>query len=144
MGTINGGLKLVGFKNFVRSNPKTDRIPPTKFHHIEFWCSDATNTSGRFQNALLMPLNAKSDLSTGNSVYSSYVLRSHDLIFAFTAPYLVNFSGNMSRNMPLPYFKPAEAREFVEAMGWESGLSGFWFLMLLRPSGRAWKAGRFQ
>jgi hypothetical protein len=32
-------------------------------------------------------LEAKSDLSTGNQCYASYVLRSHDLVFAFSAPY---------------------------------------------------------
>ena len=30
---------------------------------------------------------AKSDMTTGNSVYASYVLRSNDLVFVFSAPY---------------------------------------------------------
>lgn len=34
-----------------------------------------------------MPLVAKSDHSTGNSSFASYVLKSDDLTFVFTAPY---------------------------------------------------------
>lgn len=40
-------VKLVGFANFVRSNPRADRFDVLKFHHIEFWCGDATNTYKR-------------------------------------------------------------------------------------------------
>ncbi|KAJ9522677.1 hypothetical protein QJQ45_019757, partial [Haematococcus lacustris] len=41
----------------------------------------------RFQHGLGMTLVAKSDQSTGNSTFASYVLRSNDLVFTFTAPY---------------------------------------------------------
>lgn len=34
-----------------------------------------------------MPLVAKSDQSTGNSAFASYVLKSNELTFIFTAPY---------------------------------------------------------
>lgn len=34
-----------------------------------------------------MPLVAKSDHSTGNSSFASYVLKSNELTFIFTAPY---------------------------------------------------------
>ena len=34
-----------------------------------------------------MQVIAKSDMTTGNSVYASYVLRSNDLVFVFSAPY---------------------------------------------------------
>ena len=30
-----------------RHNPRTDRFQMHKFHHVEFWCGDATNTSCR-------------------------------------------------------------------------------------------------
>ncbi|XP_054798014.1 4-hydroxyphenylpyruvate dioxygenase-like [Prosopis cineraria] len=81
------GFKLVGFKNFVRSNPKSDRFKVKRFHHVEFWCSDATNTARRFSWGLGMPLVAKSDLSTGNFTHASYLIRSGDLSFVFSAPY---------------------------------------------------------
>ena len=37
--------KLVGCKNFVRNNPKSDRFTMRKFHHIEFWCAAAAATT---------------------------------------------------------------------------------------------------
>lgn len=42
-----GGLKLVGYKNFVRHNPRSDNFTVHKFHHVEFFCADATNTYNR-------------------------------------------------------------------------------------------------
>ncbi|XP_065858484.1 4-hydroxyphenylpyruvate dioxygenase [Euphorbia lathyris] len=80
-------FKLVGFSNFVRINPRSDRFTVKRFHHVEYWCSDATNTARRFSWGLGMPLVAKSDLSTGNVTHASYLLRSGDLNFLFTAPY---------------------------------------------------------
>ena len=41
----------------------------------------------RFAWGLGMPLVAKSDQSTGNSAFASYVLKSNELTFIFTAPY---------------------------------------------------------
>ncbi|EXB30302.1 4-hydroxyphenylpyruvate dioxygenase [Morus notabilis] len=89
MGKENDGgdFKLVGFSNFVRTNPKSDRFGVRRFHHVEFWCGDATNTARRFSWGLGMPLIAKSNLSTGNLIHASYLLRSGDLQFLFTAPY---------------------------------------------------------
>ena len=81
------GFKLVGFSNFVRVNPKSDRFKVNRFHHVEFWCMDATNTARRFSWGLGMPIVAKSDLSTGNLTHASYLLRSGQLSFLFTAPY---------------------------------------------------------
>ena len=77
-----------------------------RFHHIEWWCLDATSTAkrsvhtrscfspqifktnmytetitcARFGNGLGMHVVGKSDLSTGNSTFASYVLRSHDMV----------------------------------------------------------------
>ncbi|XAR52811.1 4-hydroxyphenylpyruvate dioxygenase [Bertholletia excelsa] len=81
------GFKLVGFSNFVRTNPRSDRFRVKRFHHVEFWCTDATNTARRFSWGLGMPMVAKSDLSTGNLTHASYLIRSGDLCFLFTAPY---------------------------------------------------------
>ncbi|XP_073144850.1 4-hydroxyphenylpyruvate dioxygenase [Henckelia pumila] len=93
-------FKLVGFKNFQRSNPKSDHFPVKSFHHVEFWCGDATNTCRRFSWGLGMPLAAKSDLSTGNSVHASYLLRSGDLSFLFTAPYSPSIASAASASIP--------------------------------------------
>ncbi|CAI0461219.1 unnamed protein product [Linum tenue] len=80
-------FNLVGFSNFVRANPRSDRFKVKRFHHIEFWSTDSTNTSRRFSWGLGMPIVAKSDLSTGNVTHASYLLRSGDLRFLFTSPY---------------------------------------------------------
>ncbi|EKU23402.1 4-hydroxyphenylpyruvate dioxygenase, partial [Nannochloropsis gaditana CCMP526] len=58
-----------------------------RFHHLEFYCGDATNTSRRFSWGLGLSQVAKSDNSTGNPLYASYVLQSQELVFVFTAPY---------------------------------------------------------
>lgn len=79
--------KLVGYANFKRNNPKSDRFEMKKFHHIEFYCQDATNTAKRFSWGLGMKLVGKSDQSTGNHYYASYALRSGEVEFHFTAPY---------------------------------------------------------
>jgi 4-hydroxyphenylpyruvate dioxygenase len=43
-----GEFKLVGFSNFVKTNSRSDLFKVNRFHHVEFWCSDATNTARRF------------------------------------------------------------------------------------------------
>jgi 4-hydroxyphenylpyruvate dioxygenase len=57
--------KLVGFDNFKRHNPLSDKFDVQRFHHIEFYTSDASNTAGRFTWGFGMHMVAKSDLSTG-------------------------------------------------------------------------------
>ncbi len=59
--------KLVGFANFKRHNPMSDRFQINRFRHIEFYTSDALNISRRFTWGMGMHLVAKSDLSTGES-----------------------------------------------------------------------------
>lgn len=118
--TAESLFKLVGFKNFVRQNPKSDRFRVNRFHHVEFWCTDATNTARRFSWGLGMPIVAKSDLSTGNTVHASYLLRSGDLRFVFTAPYSPSISdaadaGNSSAS--LPTFDHAACRTFAASHG---------------------------
>lgn len=52
-----------------------DKLDAIKFHHIEFYCGDAVTTYKRFQLGLGAKLVAKSDQSTGNNIYASYVLQ---------------------------------------------------------------------
>lgn len=109
-------VKLVGYDNFVRHNPKSDKFTVHKFHHIEFWCGDATNTYKRFQHGLGMTLVAKSDQSTGNSTYASYVLQSHDLVMAFTAPYSRKAAASSTR-VPFNNYEASSAFEFLATHG---------------------------
>lgn len=78
--------RLVGFANFQRHNPESDLFTTHGFHHVEFWCPDAMNAHKRFQFGLGMKLVARSDQSTGNKLFASYVVQSHDLVFGFTSP----------------------------------------------------------
>ncbi|XP_050381754.1 LOW QUALITY PROTEIN: 4-hydroxyphenylpyruvate dioxygenase [Argentina anserina] len=109
-------FELVGFSNFVRSNPRSDRFTVLRFHHIEFWCTDATNAALRFSWGLGMPLVAKSDLSTGNHSHASYLLRSSDLSFLFTAPYSPTLSDPTS-SASLPSFHHSASRSFSAKHG---------------------------
>ena len=112
---------LVGCKNFKRQNPRSDRFPILGFHHIEFWCGDASTTASRFSWGLGLPLVAKSDLSTGNATDCSHVLRSHDLVFAFTAPYgappSVEEGVPTQPSTPLPQFSRKQATDFFSKHG---------------------------
>ncbi|XWS30911.1 hypothetical protein CRYUN_Cryun23aG0032000 [Craigia yunnanensis] len=114
-------FKLVGFSNFVRTNPKSDRFNVKRFHHIEFWCTDATNTARRFAWGLGMQFLAKSDLSTGNQTHASYLLRSGDLNFLFTAPYSpsIAHSQNLSpqSTASIPTFDHTACRSFSSSHG---------------------------
>lgn len=101
---------LKGFASFVRQNPKSDIISANTFHHLDFYCTDATNLYKRFMIGLGMNLVAKSDQSTGNHVYASYVLRSNDMTMVFTAPY----SNNNQTTTALPFtsYNQATANQF--------------------------------
>jgi 4-hydroxyphenylpyruvate dioxygenase len=104
--------KLVGFNNFVRHNPKSDKFDMRRFHHVEFWCLDATNVSKRFQNAMGMDLVAKSDMSTGNKAYASYVVRSGEILMTFTAPYGTG-SDLTGSKQPHPAFSAEQMQRFI-------------------------------
>jgi len=58
-----------------RTNPLSDRFVAHAFDHVEFWCGDAGCARRRFGVGLGMQLVAKSDQSTGNQAYASYVCR---------------------------------------------------------------------
>lgn len=109
-------LSLVGFHNFVRHNPMSDRFPVLRFHHLEFFCGDASNTWRRFSWGLGMSLVAKSDQSTGNQTYCSYAVQSNELLFAFTAPYSDSVDKSTSQ-LPHPGFSSLEARRFFDSHG---------------------------
>jgi len=90
------------------------------FHHMEFYCGDATNTCRRFQQGLGMNVVAKSDLSTGNQLFASYVLQSHRMRFIFTAPYAVELGargGVEPKEAAIPGFSPRHAGDFFAKHG---------------------------
>lgn len=103
--------KLVGCTNFRRSNPRSDLFEVQKFHHVEFWCPDATNAYKRFQIGLGMSLVTRS----GNSLYASFVTQSNDLVFAFTTPYPSSIA--VKESAPTRGFDAEACREFVMEQG---------------------------
>jgi 4-hydroxyphenylpyruvate dioxygenase len=113
--------KLVGAAHFKRVNPMSDRFDVKKFHHIEFYCGDGNNTYRRFSAGLGMKVVAKSDNSTGNNAYASYVLKSGELNFTFTAPYQVQSADGEERKdapgVPHPAFDQEHAFQFFKAHG---------------------------
>ena len=111
-----GRRTLSGLKGFVRSNPKSDLFDVRQFDHVEFWCGDALNTSKRFGFGLGMNLVAKSDQSTENYHFASYVMKSKNIVMAFTAPYSETLSENMVSKPPVPY-RQGMARDFFATHG---------------------------
>ncbi|GAB4822862.1 hypothetical protein N2152v2_009908 [Parachlorella kessleri] len=115
--TSNVGTALVGAKGFKRHNPRSDRFPIHKFHHFEFWTGEATMTAKRFTYGLGMPQVAKSDQSTGNHHFASYVLQSNDLVFAVTAPYGRQAPQLAASSSPCPWYSQDKAYETINAHG---------------------------
>ncbi|KAI3932734.1 hypothetical protein MKW92_028000 [Papaver armeniacum] len=117
----DGSFKLVGHGNFTRTNPRSDRFQVKKFHHVEFWCSDATNAAKRFSYGLGIPIIEKSDLSTGNMAHASYLLHSGDLKILFTAPYSPSVAEILrhatSGTASIPTFNHSTARSFSTSHG---------------------------
>lgn len=105
---------------FVRSNPMSDKIDIHSFHHVEFYAGDATSTYKRFMHCLGLELVAKSDFSTGNDIYASYVCQSGDCRFVFTAPYYkgpADATTATAESLPLPGFTASFATEFFTKHG---------------------------
>jgi len=118
--------KLVGHAAFKRHNPLSDKFPSQKFEHVEFYCGDATTTSRRFGYGLGMTLIAKSDQGTGNHTFASYVMRSGDITFSFTAPYSITTAAAhaaatanevSSPPAPIPWYNQEHAYEFLRKHG---------------------------
>ncbi|KAM0827119.1 hypothetical protein ACQ4PT_068404 [Festuca glaucescens] len=96
----------------------TDRFHVMDFHHVEFWCTDATSAAARFSFGLGVPLTAQSDLSTGNTAHASRLLRSRSgsLSFLFTAPYAPHVADSAT-TASLPSFSADAARRFTGTHG---------------------------
>lgn len=94
----------------------SDKFDIQRFHHVEFYSSDATNVSRRFTWGLGMHMVAKSDLSTGNKQYASYAVQAGEIVFTFTAPYN-NRSETELTGAPHPSFSSEHATKFIADHG---------------------------
>jgi len=100
----------------------SDKIAVSSFHHIEFYCGDATSYSRRFMGSLGVDLMSKTDHSTGNSKYASYLMQSGDMKMVFTAPYKFDDSAESSNGindatLPFPGYSSKYAADFFSAHG---------------------------
>lgn len=94
----------------------SDKFGVQRFHHIEFWTADATSAAKRFGWGLGMPQVAKSDLSTHNSTFASYVLQSGELVFTLTAPYS-RATRKAEVPTPMPWYDQDRAYSFLNQHG---------------------------
>ncbi|KAK9805108.1 hypothetical protein WJX73_009028 [Symbiochloris irregularis] len=113
-GELEALSELAEAQGFRRKNPLSDKFEVLRFHHIEWWCADATNAQTRFSCGLGMHMVAKSDLSTGNTTFASFVLQSHDMVFAFTAPQSQKQPGKGSA---IPWYSRSKAFQFNQHHG---------------------------
>lgn len=110
--------RLVGFSNFQRHNPKSDRFKVLDFDHLDFWCADATSTARRFSSAFGLTMSASSDIDNGNHLYTSYALLSNDVRMVFTAPYWTEAPASpLARVETFPQFNRDEVFAFVNKHG---------------------------
>jgi len=109
-------MNLKGFDKFKRENPMTDKINALSFNHLEFFCGDATSVSKRFIACMGVEMAAKSDLSTGNDQFSSYVMQTGTCRLVFTAPYHAVENAHKETS-PFPGYDPKRAASFVTKHG---------------------------
>jgi 4-hydroxyphenylpyruvate dioxygenase len=111
---------MSAFDKFKRVNPMSDKINALAFHHLEFYSGDATSSSKRFIGSMGVELAAKSDLSTGNDVFSSYVMQTGSCRMVFTAAYH-SVDKEAGANTPFPGYNPSKASAFFA----KHGLAGY-------------------
>ena len=106
-----------------RANPLSDKFEAHDFHHLEFFAGDATSASKRFMGALGVELAAKSDISTGNDVHSSYLMETGTCRMLFTAPYK-NSEKEYAQTLPFPGFTTEKANDFFVKHGFTASVVG--------------------
>eukprot|EP01113_Clastostelium_recurvatum_P050360 TRINITY_DN950_c0_g1_i2.p2 TRINITY_DN950_c0_g1~~TRINITY_DN950_c0_g1_i2.p2 ORF type:complete len:445 (+),score=111.19 TRINITY_DN950_c0_g1_i2:76-1335(+) len=90
----------------------TDLFEIKKFDHLEFTVADATTTAKIFKRGLGMAYIGESRHETGNHMYCSYVLRTNDIKYIFTAPYLTQMQTAETKT-PYPKYDPERAKKFI-------------------------------
>lgn len=97
-------------------NPKTDKFEIIRFHHLEFTCCDALSTMKLLKQGFGAEILAESKNETGNHTYVSYVLRTHDITFVVTAPYLAEIK-HPEDKLPNPKYDAERAKQFYTRHG---------------------------
>lgn len=127
---------FVGATNFVRQKPNSaPELTIKRFHHLEFYTADASTTMKAFSIGLGLKVMAKSDQSTGNHTYASYVLKSNDVCFVVTAPYSEKAPKAKDQTVPNPIYSNAHAHDFNRKHGLAVKAIG----MLVDDAKEVWK-----
>lgn len=114
-------FKVLPQRSVFRSSVKlglaaTNSIGAASFHHLEFVCGDATTTSRCIGLSVGAQLAAKSDLSTGNMVHSSYLMQSGDVKILISAPSHVA-STSPTSVQPFPNYSSFKANNNLSKHG---------------------------
>lgn len=103
-----------------RISPMTDLFEIVQFDHLEFTVGDCKSSAQILKRGLGMTLIAESNKETRNHTYCSRVLKTGNVKFVVTAPYLSNFI-HPNNKMPNPNYDPSKASHFFHRHG--SGVS---------------------
>ncbi|WRX10687.1 hypothetical protein QQP08_003174 [Theobroma cacao] len=111
----SSGSNSVGSSKFVRTNPMSDRFKVKRFHHrCHKCCSPVLMGPWHAIGCQVRP-------STGNMAQASYLIRSGECNFLFTAPYSLSIAQaeNLSptATASIPTFDHAICRAFVASHG---------------------------
>jgi len=110
--------KLVGFTNFKRHNPKSDRFAMKDFDHLEVYTADATTASKAFCAAFGFKIIAVSNIDNGNHKYTGIVVGGGDIRFAFIAPYWTEAPEPKLKFVDaIPQFHAEDALQFIVKHG---------------------------
>jgi len=86
------------------------------FDHLEFWTLDSKSTMKPAKLGIGMEIIATSMHETGNHVYSSYVMKTGNIKWVVTSPYLSEFK-HPKQECPHPNFSPETVRDWVAKHG---------------------------
>lgn len=106
---------MVGHKNRME-NPHSDKFEMVKYDHLEFNAGDAVTTMKVMKTGFGMELVAQSLDATGNHTYASYVLKTNDVKFVITAPYLAS-QKHPEDHPPMATYSAEKAKAFFQRHG---------------------------
>lgn len=112
------GFKTISSRTAFRTSAKLsltkrESIGEAAFHHIEFVCGDATTTSRHMMLCTGAELAAKSDLSTGNTAHSSYLVQTGDVKILVSAPSVGAPTPSDVSIQPFPHYSQLKSSNFM-------------------------------
>lgn len=87
------------------------------FESIQLTHGPFTHPPFRFGLGLGLSLVSRTDQGTGNALFASYVMRSNDVMFSFTAPYGSQPAPVPASETPMPWYDPDTAHAFLRKHG---------------------------